>query len=148
MGTQVLLSYTVLCIRKVKACELMISDALCAVSEQLGIAEKVLDPAQYITLDDHIERMCFTMDPDDPGVAQAREIMRQMDMRKLYKFANEIVVPRTPVYSAWEPPTPAEISTSQNSDGLVSGQPTSQRAFQILPCVTTDPLVITLITCE
>lgn len=119
----ILAAYTFLCIRKVKACEMMIADSLCAVADHLGIAEKILDPAQYITLDDYIERRCFTMDPSDPGVAEAQAIINQIDRRRLYRFANEIVVPISPgCSSAWAPPTPAEITTSQNVDGLVSAQ--------------------------
>ncbi|GMH42876.1 hypothetical protein BSKO_10795 [Bryopsis sp. KO-2023] len=114
--------------RRVKAAELMVSDALAAVSPELDLLERIQNPFDYITLDDGIERECFKMDPAKPNVLRAQKIMRDLEARKLYKLAKEVVVPiDVTKMPSWKGPTAEDITPYQSTDGLVNLVPNDIR---------------------
>ncbi|CAG8655993.1 6761_t:CDS:2, partial [Ambispora leptoticha] len=74
---------------KGKAIEFMIADAIVSASEHLQIKEAIYDPERYMELNDHIlHRIEWSTD-----YANAREIIRRLKIRDLYKFVDVKMIP-------------------------------------------------------
>ncbi|KAJ1651149.1 hypothetical protein IWQ61_008221 [Dispira simplex] len=73
------------------AVETMLVDALLMAAPYLGILEALQDPAQYLYLTDDILRDVERS--QSPELAEARELLKRMRCRQLYKFVDEFIIP-------------------------------------------------------
>ncbi|KAI8089448.1 uncharacterized protein BX664DRAFT_297172 [Halteromyces radiatus] len=102
-----------------KAIELMITDALLAADQHLGISSSVQNPEEYLNLTDDILRVIERS--KSPELADARAIMKRLRTRQLYKFVDEFLIPPTLVDKiTTDVITPQEIVSHQSTnDNLV-----------------------------
>lgn len=75
-----------------KAIELMITDALLAADEHFGISKAVDNGEDYLNLTDDILRVIERSKEEE--LAPARQIMRRIRTRDLYKFVDEYLIPK------------------------------------------------------
>ncbi|GAB5586934.1 hypothetical protein Unana1_01834 [Umbelopsis nana] len=75
-----------------KAIELMITDALLAADEHFGISRAVDNGEDYLNLTDDILRVIERSKEEE--LAPARQIMRRIRTRDLYKFVDEYLIPK------------------------------------------------------
>ncbi|KAL8150140.1 hypothetical protein V2J09_019948 [Rumex salicifolius] len=77
---------------KVKAVELMISDALLYANESLKLHLHVDDPAQYWKLSDSIVKLVEYSSAEE--LKDSRDLISRIRKRDLYRFCNEFAVPK------------------------------------------------------
>ncbi|KAG0168582.1 SAM domain and HD [Apophysomyces sp. BC1015] len=101
-----------------KAVELMITDALLSADPYLGISTSVDKPEEYLHMTDDIIRAIERS--KNPELEEARQIMKRLRTRDLYKFVDEFLLPAelesrisTATISAQE-----IISHQSDNDGL------------------------------
>ncbi|KAK9800297.1 hypothetical protein WJX73_006473 [Symbiochloris irregularis] len=81
--------------------EYMIIDCLAAADRTLKFSEDILDPEQYLMLDDSIESVIRTWgrwhkghpSETDPNITEAQKLLRRLDQRNLYKCCNSVLIP-------------------------------------------------------
>lgn len=102
-----------------KAVELMITDALLAADPYLGISSAVDQPEDYLNLTDDILRAIERS--KSPELSKARNIMKRLRTRQLYKFVDEYLIPPELVNKVTKDMiTPQEIISHQHdNDHLV-----------------------------
>jgi deoxynucleoside triphosphate triphosphohydrolase SAMHD1 len=74
-----------------KAIEYMISDAFSLADKHLHISDAIDDPALFVNLTDSILRTIESS--RDQELKPARDLVRRIRKRQLYKFADEVLVP-------------------------------------------------------
>lgn len=94
------------------AIELMVCDALTISSSKLKISERIDDINKYITLTDNILHEIRISKSKD--LRPAREIIRRIEKRDLYKLALEINIPM----NSNKTPTPSDILSVQTDNKL------------------------------
>lgn len=70
----------------------MITDALLAADEHFGISKAVDNGEDYLNLTDDILRVIERSKEEE--LAPARQIMRRIRTRDLYKFVDEYLIPK------------------------------------------------------
>lgn len=97
---------------KVKAIELMVTDALLKANDYLDIASHIQDPSEYWKLDDTIIKTIETA--PDQELREARDLVLRIRRRDLYRFCNEYAVPKDRMES-FKDVTAQDIICSQKS---------------------------------
>lgn len=100
---------------KVKAIELMVTDALVQANDYLDIASHIHDPSQYWKLDDTILKTIETA--PDQELKESRNLILRIRRRDLYQFCNEYSVPKDKLENFKEV-TPKDIICSQKNGGV------------------------------
>mmetsp|Transcript_11117 Transcript_11117/g.46424 ORF Transcript_11117/g.46424 Transcript_11117/m.46424 type:complete len:476 (-) Transcript_11117:2069-3496(-) len=77
--------------RTVKAVELMAVDALLAADSVLKISESITEPEHFLELSDSV--LYVIERSKDPKLAKAKQILRRISRRDLYKFVDEVLIP-------------------------------------------------------
>lgn len=77
---------------KVKAIELMVTDALVKANDYLEISSAIQDPSEYWKLDDTIIKTIETA--PDQELRESRDLILRIRRRNLYQFCNEYAVPK------------------------------------------------------
>jgi len=75
-----------------KAVEFMVTDALKLADPILNISDKINNAEEYLYLTDHIIQEI--MRSNDPGLEKAKDILVKFKRRDLYKFVDEIIIPK------------------------------------------------------
>ena len=75
-----------------KAIEMMICDAMVAADKVLGISECIDDKERYLNLTDSI--LSQIQVSKEPGLADAKSIIRRIQRRELYKVVNSALIPK------------------------------------------------------
>ena len=79
--------------RVCQSVDYMISDALIAADEELGIAESIDDPDLYLHMTDYVLHTIETS--KSPGLQKSRDIIKRLRKRDLYKFVEESLLDQT-----------------------------------------------------
>ncbi|KAG0219960.1 SAM domain and HD [Mortierella sp. NVP41] len=75
-----------------KAIEYMLTDALLAADSVMGISQAIFDGEQYLHLTDDIIRQIERS--HEPGLEDSKAILKRIRTRNLYKFVDELLIPR------------------------------------------------------
>ncbi|KAG0343828.1 SAM domain and HD [Podila humilis] len=75
-----------------KAIEYMLTDALLAADKVLGISSAIYSAPDYLELTDDIIRQIERS--KEPGLEESKAILRRIRTRNLYKFVDELLIPR------------------------------------------------------
>ncbi|KAG0379889.1 SAM domain and HD [Mortierella sp. AD032] len=75
-----------------KAIEYMLTDALLAADSVMGISQAIFNGEQYLHLTDDIIRQ-IERSPE-PGLEDSKAILKRIRTRSLYKFVDELLIPR------------------------------------------------------
>ncbi|KAF9976363.1 SAM domain and HD [Actinomortierella ambigua] len=95
-----------------KAIEYMITDAMLEADSNLNISSAIDSPEDYLYLTDDILRQIERS--KDPGLDKARGIIKRIRTRNLYKFVDELLIPRDKVNILTKDRiTPFEIASCQ-----------------------------------
>lgn len=106
--------------KKAKAVEYMVVDALVEADAAWNgrISNSIWDVHDFIKMDDTILKQIEFC--DDPALAQARDIIRRIRRRELYRFVNEYTVPEEQVVS-FKPVEAKDITACQGSNRVPGG---------------------------
>ena len=74
----------------VKSIEYMISDIFTLCENKLKISEKINNPEDFIILNDSILSTIEFMESSDENILKAKEILKNIKLRNLYKYVGEI----------------------------------------------------------
>ncbi|EGG23663.1 HD phosphohydrolase domain-containing protein [Cavenderia fasciculata] len=101
-----------------KAIEYMVSDALSAADPYLKISDQLDDPKEFINLTDSIlQRIEYSKEPE---LKEARQIIRNIRTRNLYKFVDEVIIPVGSQFAKQLPPTLSQEIAKVGNDLLES----------------------------
>lgn len=75
-----------------KAVEYMLTDALLAADRIMGISSSIQIPEDYLHITDDIVRQIERS--REPGLEESKAILRRIRVRDLYKFVDELLIPR------------------------------------------------------
>ncbi|KAI7828957.1 hypothetical protein BC939DRAFT_500407 [Gamsiella multidivaricata] len=75
-----------------KAIEYMLTDALLAADKVMGISSAIFNGEDYLHLTDDIVRQIERS--REPGLEESRAIIKRIRTRSLYKFVDELLIPR------------------------------------------------------
>lgn len=75
-----------------KAIEYMLTDALLAADSVMGISQAIFNGDQYLHLTDDIIRQIERS--REPGLEDSKAILKRIRTRNLYKFVDELLIPR------------------------------------------------------
>ncbi|KAF9585804.1 SAM domain and HD [Lunasporangiospora selenospora] len=75
-----------------KAIEYMFTDVLLSANSVMKITDAVFDPQEYLYLTDDIIRQIERS--RDPGLEESKAILKRIRTRNLYKFVDELLIPR------------------------------------------------------
>ena len=95
----------------------MVVDALLAADAHLQLSDAIRDPRAFTLLDDTVLKRIEVSKEDE--LAAARAIVARIRTRDLYKYINEIIVPRD--HALERSVTPADIVACQPHSGAVPG---------------------------
>uniref|UniRef100_A0A7N0VG95 HD domain-containing protein n=1 Tax=Kalanchoe fedtschenkoi TaxID=63787 RepID=A0A7N0VG95_KALFE len=100
---------------KVKAIELMLTDALVKANDVLHISSSVHDAAEFWKLDDTIVKTIETSTIKE--LKESRDLILRIRRRDLYQFCNEYAVPKDKL-DQFKDVTPQDIICSQIGSGV------------------------------
>ncbi|KAF5449868.1 hypothetical protein F2P56_030270 [Juglans regia] len=100
---------------KVKAIELMVTDALLKANDSLGISSSIYQPAEFWKLDDSILRRIEIS--TERELKESRDLILRIRRRELYQFCNEFSVPKDKM-EHFKNITPQDIVCSQKAGGV------------------------------
>ncbi|KAF9350195.1 SAM domain and HD [Mortierella sp. AD094] len=75
-----------------KAIEYMLTDALLAADNVMGISSAIFNGEKYLHLTDDIVRQIERS--HEPGLEESKAILKRIRTRNLYKFVDELLIPR------------------------------------------------------
>ncbi|KAK3811980.1 MAG: HD phosphohydrolase domain-containing protein [Benniella sp.] len=75
-----------------KAIEYMLTDALLSADRVMGISAAITRPEEYLHLTDDIVRQIERS--REPGLEESKTILKRIRVRDLYKFVDELLIPR------------------------------------------------------
>ncbi|KAF9401473.1 SAM domain and HD [Mortierella sp. AD011] len=75
-----------------KAVEYMLTDALLAADSVMGISSAIFNAEEYLYLTDDIVRRIESS--HKPGLEESKAILKRIRTRNLYKFVDELLIPR------------------------------------------------------
>ncbi|XP_041004603.1 deoxynucleoside triphosphate triphosphohydrolase SAMHD1 homolog isoform X1 [Juglans microcarpa x Juglans regia] len=101
---------------KVKAIELMVTDALLKANDYLEISSYTQDPSEYWKLDDTILKTIETAPNQE--LKESRDLILRIRSRNLYQFCNEYAVPKDRLEN-FKDVTPQDIICSQKNGGVI-----------------------------
>ncbi|KAL6983682.1 hypothetical protein U1Q18_017060 [Sarracenia purpurea var. burkii] len=102
-------------LKKVKAVELMLVDALTKANDYLNIASRIQDPAAFWKLDDSIIKNIEISSNQE--LKESRDLIMRVRRRDLYQFCNEFSVPKENL-EHFKDVTPQAIICSQKAGGI------------------------------
>lgn len=106
---------------KGKAIEYMVVDALIEANHDLKISDLILDPDDFLTLNDsvleQIENPRFGSQVQSPSMDKAREIMKRLRHREIYHFVHEEQIPAS-MNEMLKAVTEDDILAYHSPDGL------------------------------
>lgn len=89
----------------------MVSDAFLHADRQLGISSSIVDPEEFLTVTDSLTAIIERS--KDIAMAPARNLIRRLRCRKLYRLVEEVLLPAGMSRRL----TPQQIATCQDSAG-------------------------------
>ena len=106
--------------KKAKAVEYMVVDALVEADAAWNsrISNSIWDVKEFIKMDDTLLKQIEYC--DDPGLAKARDIVRKIRRRELYRFVNEYTVPEERVVN-FKPVEAKDITACQGDNNIPGG---------------------------
>ncbi|GLJ07457.1 hypothetical protein SUGI_0067530 [Cryptomeria japonica] len=99
---------------KVKALELMLTDALVLANRHLSVSSQIDNPADYWKLDDSVLKTIETSPNEE--LKEARALVLRMRRRDLYRYCNEYPVPIEHL-EHFKDVTPQDIICAQTNSG-------------------------------
>jgi len=106
--------------KKAKAVEYMVVDALIEadVAWNSKISNSIWDVKEFIKMDDTLLKQIENS--EEASLSKARDIVRRIRRRELYRFVNEYTVPEERVEN-FKPVTAAEVTACQGSNNVPGG---------------------------